>query len=194
MKLRSSKLLLACLSLAAVAAVSGCASTQSVKAKSLKTTASANALEQCENITVIAFTVPSGKVDGSVGVDFARSVQTRLGNDFGNIFASVEMAPAARGVEHECLVKGAITQYKPGSRVARAILIGLGAASLKGNVTVVDNANGAVLLSAPFDKLWAWGGIAGASKGIDDMVKEASASVAATVAHAKGWTAAAGSR
>jgi hypothetical protein len=44
-----------------------------------------------------------------------------------------------------------------------------------------------VLLNAPFDKLWAWGGIIGASKGMDDMVAETSASVAATVAHAKGW-------
>jgi len=31
-------------------------------------------------------------------------------------------------------------------------------------------------------------GIVGASKGMDDMVKEAEASIASTVAHAKGWT------
>lgn len=187
MTFRSGKLMLACFTLAAVAATSGCASKSSVKAKSLKTNAAATALEDCANITVIAFTVPARKVDASVGVEFARGVETRLSNDYGPIFASVEMAPAARGLDHECLIAGAITKYKPGSRVARFILIGLGAASLEGNVSVTDAATGNSLLSAPFDKLWAWGGIAGASKGMDDMVKEATASVASTVAHAKGW-------
>jgi hypothetical protein len=187
MNLHKGKLLLAGLTMAAVALGAGCASTSSTKAKSLKTTASANALEDCANITVVAFTVP-GKVDASVGVNFAQNVESRLGSDFGPIFQSVEMAPAARGLDHECVVQGAITKYKPGSRVARAILIGLGAASLEGNVTIKDAASGNTLLNAPFDKLWAWGGIMGASKGIDDMAKEASASVAATVAHAKGWT------
>lgn len=187
MTFRSGKLALACLTLAAVAATSGCASKSSVKAKSLKSGAAATALSDCANITVLAFTVPARKVDASVGVDFSRSIQTRLSSDFGPLFTSVEMAPAARGLDHECVISGAITKYKPGSRVARFILIGLGAASLEGNVTVTDAAGGTTLLSAPFDKLWAWGGIAGASKGMDDMVKEASASVAATVAHAKGW-------
>lgn len=187
MTFRSGKLALACLTLAAVAATSGCASKSSVKAKSLKSGAAATALSDCANITVLAFTVPARKVDASVGVDFSRSIQTRLSSDFGPLFTSVEMAPVARGLDHECVISGAITKYKPGSRVARFILIGLGAASLEGNVTVTDAAGGTTLLSAPFDKLWAWGGIAGASKGMDDMVKEASASVAATVAHAKGW-------
>ena len=54
-------------------------------------------------------------------------------------------------------------------------------------MTVRDASSGNVLLTAPFDKLWAWGGILGASKGMDDMVAETSASVASTVAHAKGW-------
>jgi hypothetical protein len=136
---------------------------------------------------VLAFTVP-GKVDASVGTEFAHNVETRLATDFGPIFQSVQMAPAARALDHECVVQGAITKYKPGSRVARAILIGLGAASLEGNVSINDASSGHSLMTAPFNKLWAWGGIVGASKGIEDMSKEASASVAATVAHAKGWT------
>ena len=189
MNTHTGKLLLASFTMAAVALGSGCStSSSSVKAKSLKTTAPATALEDCANITVVAFTVPGKKVDASVGVDFARAVETRLGSDFGPIFKSVEMAPAARGLDHECVIRGAITKYKPGSRFARAVLIGLGAASLEGSVTIQDAATGNTLLTAPFDKLWAWGGIVGASKGMDDMVKEAEASIASTVAHAKGWT------
>lgn len=187
MKVDFTRLVFAC-ACVSLALASGCASTSSSKAKSLKTdSAQANGLAECENITVLPFTVPGKKVDASVGVSFARSVQGRLATDFGPIFDSVEYASAARGVDHECVLVGAITKYKPGSRVARAILIGLGAASLEGTVTVTNGAGGATLLNAPFDKLWAWGGIVGASKGMDDMVKEAEASVASTLAHARGW-------
>ena len=187
MNLRSGKRLLACVTLAALAATSGCSTTKSVKARSLKTSASATALADCANLTVIAFSVPARKVDAHVGVDFARTVETRLAHDFGPLFSSVAMAPAARGLDHECLIKGNLSKYKPGSRFARAMLIGLGAASLEGTVTVEDAASGQSLLNAPFDKLWAWGGVIGASKDMDDMLDEASASIAATVAHAKGW-------
>jgi Domain of unknown function (DUF4410) len=173
-----------------LAGLSGCAtSTNSTKARPLidaKTTQ--KTLADCQHTTIAPFAVPSGgKVDNSVGLKFSNDVQVRLRTDYGPIFASVESGAAARGLEGECLVGGKITKYKPGSRVARAILIGLGAASLEGNVTVNDAASGQSLLSAPFDKLWAWGGIAGAAKGIEDMSEEAAASVANTLARAKGW-------
>jgi hypothetical protein len=61
------------------------------------------------------------------------------------------------------------------------------AASFKGDLILKDAADNRVLFSAPFDKLWAWGGYLGASRGIEDMVTESAASVAATVARAKGW-------
>ena len=174
----------------AVALLSGCTTTSSTKAKSLKaTTSGATSLSECENITVFAFGIPAkSSAAASTGVDFARDIQNRLGHDFGPIFQSVEFGDKARGVEKECLVTGDITKYKPGSRVARFILIGLGAASFQGNVVVVDAASQKQLLNAPFSKLWAWGGIAGASKGIEDMVKESAAAVASTLAQAKGWT------
>jgi len=185
-----SKKLVVAASLISIAILSGCASSSSTKAKSLKTsTSGATSLSECENITVFAFGVPAkGKADASTGANFARDIESRLVSDFGPIFKSVEFGDKARGLEKECLVTGDITKYKPGSRVARAILIGLGAASFGGNVRVVDAASQKELLNAPFSKLWAWGGIVGASKGIDDMVEESSAAVASTLAQAKGWT------
>jgi hypothetical protein len=114
-------------------------------------------------------------------------VERRLSDDFGGLFESVELGDAARGVAGECVLSGEISKYKKGSKVARFILIGLGPASLEGKVKVVDAA-GTTLLDAPFDKLWAWGGIAGASKGIEDMQVEVGASIANTVDQAKGWT------
>jgi curli biogenesis system outer membrane secretion channel CsgG len=186
-----SKKLIIATAILSTAILAGCASSSSTKAKGLKaTTSGATSLSECENITVFAFGVPSkGKADASTGSNFAHDIENRLVSDFGPIFKSVEYGDKARGLENECLVTGNITKYKPGSRVARAILIGLGAASLEGNVKVVDAGSQKELLNAPFSKLWAWGGIVGASKGIDDMVKESSAAVAATLAQAKGWTA-----
>ena len=85
------------------------------------------------------------------------------------------------------IVTGTIRKYRRGSKFARAMLIGLGSASFEGEVSLKDGADGRVLYTAPFDKLWAWGGIAGMSKGIEDMVAETEAMVAATIARAKGW-------
>lgn len=183
--------LLCAFALVAVAALPGCASTNSTRAKALTPTVSASpqSLAACSNLTVQPFTVvPTGKrVDPKAGQVLARDVKVRLAGDFGHLFESVEYAEAPRNVPGECVLRGEITKFKKGSKVARFILIGLGPASLEGRVEVVDAA-GTKLLDAPFDKLWAWGGIAGATKGVEDMQEEVGASIASTVARAKGWT------
>lgn len=173
---------------AAVAVTSGCASTSSTRAKPLEVYGNAQSIADCRNLTVLPFSVPPrSKADVSTGVAFSAEIATRLKSDFGPLFESVETADAGRGVEGECLLRGDITKYKPGSKVARFILIGLGAASLEGTIQVADGPSNKALFTAPFDKLWAWGGIAGASKGIDDMMKETAAAIANTVAQEKGW-------
>ena len=188
---RSHLRLLAASALVAAIGLSGCTTTQSTRAKTLKPAAAAvgaQSVRDCQALTVLPFTVPAGKrVDASAGAALARDVEARLSSDFGTLFDSVEYATAARGVAGECVLRGEISKYKKGSKVARFILIGLGPASLEGKIAVVD-ATGTTLLEAPFDKLWAWGGIAGASKGIQDMQVEVGASIASTVAQAKGWT------
>jgi hypothetical protein len=170
--------------------LSGCTTTQSTRAKALKPTVASpgQGMAGCQHLTVLPFAVTTKKsVDASVGSALAQDVERRLSDDFGPLFASVEYAPAARAIAGECVLRGEISKYRKGSKVARFIVMGLGSASLEGRVAVVDGA-GATLLDAPFDKLWAWGGIAGASKGIDDMSEEVAASIASTVAQAKGWT------
>jgi hypothetical protein len=182
--------LLAATALVAVAGLSGCTTTQSTRAKALKpgVTGAAQTVRDCRALTVLPFTVPAGKrVDASAGQTLAQDVERRLSDDFGALFESVEYGNAARGVAGECVLSGEISKYKKGSKVARFILIGLGPASLEGKIKVVDAAN-ATLLDAPFDKLGAGGGIAGASTGIADMQVVVGASLANTVAQAKGWT------
>jgi hypothetical protein len=171
-----------------VALASGCASTSSTRAKPLEVSGQAKAISECRSLTVLPFGVPPrSKADASTGVAFSAEIAARLKSDFGPLFESVQTADRKQGIEGECVLSGEITKYKPGSKVARFILIGLGAASLEGNIKVADGASDAGLFTAPFDKLWAWGGIAGASKGIDDMLKETAAAIANTVAQEKGW-------
>lgn len=166
----------------------GCATTSSTRAHVLKpTTGSSVDLSKYQTATVMPFEPAADKkIDASIGARFADGVFTRLQGDFGPIFKEVRKGPPL-AKEDEVIVTGTIRAYQPGSRFGRAMLIGLGAASFKGDLILKDGADNRVLFSAPFDKLWAWGGILGMSKGIEDMVSESEAAVAATVAQAKGW-------
>ena len=42
-------------------------------------------------------------------------------------------------------------------------------------------------LIAPIDKLWAWGDIIGASKGMNNVGEETAAATASLIARSKGW-------
>jgi len=90
------------------------------------------------------------------------------------------------GQSDELIVTGTITTYREGNRFMRALLIGLGSAAFDSEVTLKPAAADRILLTAPFDKLWAWGGVLGMSKGIEEMWAETAAAVANTVARADG--------
>jgi hypothetical protein len=173
-----------------IALLAGCATsnpdTSSTHAKALKTAPGSLDLSRYRIATVLPFQT-SNNIDSSVGVKFALDVAIRLQSDFGPIFQEVRSQSRPLGTNDELIVTGTIRDYRPGDRFARAMLIGMGAAKFKGDLMLKDGADNRVLLSAPFDKLWAWGGFLGASKGIEDMVSESEASAAATVARAKGW-------
>ena len=94
-------------------------------------------------------------------------------------------APAARRAD-ELIVTGTIKTYREGNRFLRGMLIGLGSAAFEGEVILKSGQAERVLFVAPFDKLWAWGGFLGMSKGIEEMWAEAAASVANTIARGQG--------
>lgn len=167
--------------------VTGCSTTSSTRAHTLKaTTGTGVDLSKYQVATVLPFEPATGSVDASIGLKFAEGVTARLQKDYGPLFNEVRKT-SPLGREDELVVTGVIRAYKPGDRFARAMLIGLGAASFKGDLILKDGQSNRVLLAAPFDKLWAWGGMLGASRGIEEMVAESEAVVAATVAQAKGW-------
>jgi hypothetical protein len=171
-----------------VAASTGCATSSSTRAKPLATTSGVPVnLGRYQVATVVPFTVVAPNVDPSVGTKLSEDVALRLSSDFGPLFREVRRASAPLGAEDEVLVSGTIHKYRAGNKVARAIFGPPASATFEGDVTVTDARYGHVLLTAPFDKFWGWAGIAGATKGIDDMSTETAAAIANTIAQAKGW-------
>ena len=166
----------------------GCASSQSSKAKPLTLSSGAPvSLGNYRIATIEPFTVSAPGVDPSIGAKLANNITARLQNDFGPIFEQVRTAPAPVGEDDEVIVTGEIRTYQPGNKVARSVFGPLGSANFDGTVVVKDGRDGHTLLAAPFNKFWGWGGLAGASKGIEDMSDETAAAIASTIARARGW-------
>jgi len=181
-------LLFSLFTVALVSLTSGCASTSSTAADPLKGVDNAHAdLSRYRVASVIAFTIaPTNKIDASVGAEFAENIARRLKIDFGPIFEEVR-SDQSSGREDELLVTGVIKSYQPGSKFGRLMLMGVGAASFKADLQLKNAADGKILFSAPIDKLWAWGGALGMSKGISDMTDESAAAAANTIARLRGW-------
>ncbi len=167
---------------------SGCSTTSATRAEPLKaTTGAAVDLSMYQVVTVVPFDATAAAVkDDTIGARFAHDVTRRLQHSFGQLFTEVREGPPT-GKQDELIVTGTFTEYDPGDELARLMLIGMGAASFHGEVVLKDGADNHVLFRAPFDKLWAWGGLLGASKNAGRMQIEAAAAVANTVARAKGW-------
>jgi hypothetical protein len=67
------------------------------------------------------------------------------------------------------ILRAKITQYKPGSETARLMVAGAGSAHLEMAAELIDARSGQSLVQLPIDRTWAWGGVLGASRGIEEM-------------------------
>jgi len=188
MKTTSRVLSLVCISTGLLLAFSGCATKSSTAAKPLVTTSGAPVqLNRYQVATVVPFQVTAPGVDQSVGARLSDDVARRLESDFGPLFREVRRSSAPLGSDDELVVNGTIHTYREGNKIARAIFGPPASAGFDGQITVTDARDGHVLLTAPFDKFWGWAGLAGATKGIEDMSTETAAAIANTIAQAKGW-------
>jgi hypothetical protein len=169
--------------------LTGCASPNSRKAKPLQTTVAPGVdFKAYRTATMVPFSLSdTNHADLSVGAKLSQDIGDRLKYDFGDLFAEVRHGTPL-GKPDEVIISGKVTKYKPGSKTARFMLAGLGAASLEGELVIKQGDNEQVVMTAPFDKLWAWGGGAGASKGIEEMLTEVAAASAKTIAQARGVT------
>jgi Domain of unknown function (DUF4410) len=144
-------------------------------------------LGRYEVATVVPFANAAKEANNStIGTEFADEIHELLKNTFGPAFREVRFG-APTGAADELVITGTILKYNAGNRDARMLMAGLGAASFKANLVLKDAASEKVLLSESVDKLWAWGGIIGARKGVQDMFSQSAVAAAATVAQGKGW-------
>jgi hypothetical protein len=135
----------------------------------------------------VPFEASDTNLDWAVRTEFAEHITRRLLLDFGPLFDQVRQGTSDGGA-HGLLVTGLIRTYNRGDSTVRYLGgPGMGGASLKGDLILKDGKDNHIIYQASFDKLWAWGGILGAYKNIDDMQKEVEAAIANTIARGKGW-------
>lgn len=73
---------------------------------------------------------------------------------------------------NDLLLKVKFTVYEEGNRFARLMLAGLGSMQIHAQVEIVDTKSGNLLTSGEAGKTFAWGGVYGASIGIEDLEKD----------------------
>jgi len=180
-------------SISMVTCLCSCATKSSIKADPLKVEGcDYNCLEGYKIITFKPFDIPphnSNKIDPRVGIRYSKIVQEHLKYGFDGLFEDVHFSDSKidQVKPHHLFIKGTIDKYEPGSPFWRSILIGLGAAKFDGQMIIIDANSQEILLNAPISKLWAWGGLLGLNKDIDDMIDEAAAATAKTIALKAGW-------
>jgi hypothetical protein len=101
-------------------------------------------------------------------------------------FASVQQKADCAGEPGTAVLRARITQFKPGSDVARFMLAGAGSAQIELLVTLADAHSGAKLVELEPKGTWAWGGALGAGRGISDLEKNVAYEVATYLGHARG--------
>ncbi len=156
----------------------GCASTPcKIKA------ATANVdLKACRTICVKAATAADGVVvPTNVLSQATNSVASRL--QASGKFDAVYTHPCPAG-EKAAHVVMLYTSYRPGSRIQRWLLIGTGTADLKMNVQLADEGEEQVLGQGNVHEFWGWGGLLGASRGIEEMQDTACKHVAEGIVEA----------
>jgi hypothetical protein len=84
---------------------------------------------------------------------------------FGEVRRGAPEGAAAGAV----VLRGEITQYKPGSAAARFVVAGAGAARLDFAVALVDAASGAEIVRFGDERSYGWGGVMGAAGGIESI-------------------------
>ena len=85
------------------------------------------------------------------------------------LFTEVRRESPPSPAESAVILRGEITQYKAGSRAARAFFAGTSNSHLDFIVSLIDAGTGEELATFSANRVWAWGGYMGESVGIEEM-------------------------
>jgi hypothetical protein len=102
------------------------------------------------------------------------------------LFEQVHRGTPGEAAVGGVVLRGQITQYKPGSAAGRAMLAGVGAARMDIAVQLVDAASGEELASFADERSWAWGGAMGAAGGIETIEQNLAYELALYLERSKG--------
>lgn len=84
-------------------------------------------------------------------------------------FEEVERGTPQEGSPDTLILRGKITQYKPGSAAGRFLIAGAGAARMDFSVELVDAVSGEQLATFADERSYGWGGAMGAAGGIESI-------------------------
>lgn len=84
------------------------------------------------------------------------------------VFQEVRRGPA-EAVADAVVLRAKLTQYKPGNETARFLIAGAGSAQLEMEAELLDAQTGERVSRLAADRTWAWGGVLGASRGIEEI-------------------------
>jgi hypothetical protein len=173
----SNKMRLAALAfgLAACLALAGCGTGK----VNVNTTAPRKTMENYQTIAITVLNDVGPKCPDDVAPALQAAAIKQIKAKYPDVFADVRTA--STGAEGELLVEVHIIKYNKGSRLARAMLIGLGSSKITTTLAFLDSATKTPLATGELDLTWAIGGIIGASKGIEDLVESAGTKIATAI-------------
>lgn len=158
--------------LAACLLLAGCA-TGKVR---VRTAAPGKAIQKYGALAIAVLNDVGPKCPDNVAPAIQAAAVRQIKVKYPGVFADVR--PACTGAEGELFVEVHITKYKKGSRLGRAMLIGLGSSKLSTTLVFIDSATKTPLATGQLSLTWAMGGLIGASKGIEDLVESAGTKIA----------------
>jgi len=159
--------------LAASLVLAGCA-TGKVKVNTADVPRSA--MEKYRTVAIAAVNDAGPVCPDDVGPGIQSAAVRQLKVKFPSVFADIRTAPT--GADDELFVEIHVTKYKKGSRLARAMMIGMGSSKLATTLVFIDSASKRTVTTGQLGLTWAMGGIIGASKGIEELVESAGAKIA----------------
>ena len=142
----------------------------------VNTTAPRSAMEKYQTVAITVLNDVGPVCPDNVAPCIQSAAIRQLKVKFPSVFSEVRTEPA--GAANELFVEIHITKYKKGSRLARAMLIGLGSSKIATTLVFIDSTSKSTITTGRLGLTWALGGIIGATKGIEDLVESAGAKIA----------------
>jgi hypothetical protein len=101
------------------------------------------------------------------------------------LFTEIVVASEAKHESNNLILTGTVKQYDPGNQFARAMLIGLGSATFKIDVCLIDGASGECLCTKEVSSLFVLGGLIGGAVSEQNFVDDLGGAIGKGVTLAK---------